>query len=82
AQHGFSTAPPIVSLLMRTATARQELRHADSPPDLLIAPDVPGVELRDWKLYDLAVADGYAAAIREIDANWGLLTPIVAPDQM
>jgi NTE family protein len=80
AEHGFSSAPPIVSLLMRTATARQELRHDDSPADILIAPKVPGVQLRDWKLYDLAVADGYATTKAELDAKWDRLSAIIDPD--
>lgn len=76
-RHGFRSAPPIVSLLMRAATSRQELRHKDSPADILITPDVGGVELRDWKEYDRAVIDGYASALGVLDRNWSKLAAIV-----
>ncbi len=78
-RHGFRSAPPIVALLMRAATARQELRPKDSPADILITPDVAGVELRDWKEYDRAVIDGYAATLGALERNWAKLAPIVAP---
>ncbi len=83
-RHGFRSAPPIVSLLMRAATSRQELRPSASPADILIAPPVAGVQLRDWKSYDLAVIDGYAATLGALDREWAKLAPIVAaglPDQ-
>lgn len=76
-RHGFRSAPPIVSLLMRAATARQELRHKDNPADILIEPPVAGVELRDWKQYDRAVIDGYAATLGVLDSRWATLSPIV-----
>lgn len=76
-RHGFRSAPPIVSLLMRAATARQELRHKDNPADILIEPPVAGVELRDWKQYDRAVIDGYAATLGVLDRRWATLSPIV-----
>ena len=59
AQHGVRAAPPIVSLLMRTATARHERMLKIHPADIMITPQVPGVELRDWDEYDEAVSDGY-----------------------
>ncbi len=74
-RHGFRSAPPIVSLLMRAATARQELRPKDSPADILILPEVPGVQLRDWKEYDRAVIDGYASTLGALDRNWAKLAP-------
>jgi NTE family protein len=83
-RHGFRSAPPIVSLLMRAATSRQELRPRESPADILVAPPVAGVQLRDWKSYDLAVIDGYAATLGALDREWSKLAPIVAagmPDQ-
>lgn len=78
-RHGFRSAPPIVTLLMRAATARQELRPKDSPADILVTPEVSGVELRDWKEYDRAVIDGYAATLGALDRNWAKLAPIVEP---
>jgi NTE family protein len=83
-RHGFRSAPPIVSLLMRAATSRQETRPKDSPADILIAPPVAGVQLRDWKAYDLAVIDGYAATLGALDREWAKLAGIVEaglPDQ-
>ena len=79
-RHGFRSAPPIVALLMRAATARQDLRPKDSPADILITPEVAGVELRDWREYDRAVIDGYAATLGALDRHWAKLEPIVAPD--
>jgi NTE family protein len=29
---------------------------------VIILPDLPGIDLRDWKAYDAAVEAGYAAA--------------------
>lgn len=81
AQHGVSAAPPIVSLLMRTATARQERMLKVHPADIMIAPPVPGVELREWTKYETAVADGYAAALAAIEENWPTLSPIAKTAQ-
>ena len=76
-RHGFRSAPPIVSLLMRAATSRQEQRPKNSPADILVLPPVAGVQLRDWKSYDLAVIDGYAATLGALDRNWDKLAQIV-----
>ncbi len=78
ANHGFSDAPPIVSLLMRSATARRENREMSRPADIMITPLAPGVELRDWKLYDIAVEDGYRATKAAIDEHWSTLAPIIS----
>lgn len=77
ANHGFGAAPPIVSLLMRSATARREQFEAPRPADIMIAPEAPGVELRDWKKYDIAVADGYRSAKAALDMHWPDLASIV-----
>ena len=76
AQHGLKEAPPIVSLLMRTATARHERMLKIHPADIMIAPKAAGVELRDWTKYDEAVTDGYDAARAAIDQHWDDLGPI------
>ncbi len=70
AAHGLKDAPPIVSLLMRTATARHERMTRVHPADIMIAPPVDGVELRDWKKYDAAVEDGYRVTKAAIEAHW------------
>ena len=83
-RHGFRSAPPIVSLLMRAATSRQESRPKESPADILVTPPVAGVQLRDWKSYDLAVIDGYAATLGALEREWPKLAAIVEaglPDQ-
>ncbi|MEM8770777.1 MAG: patatin-like phospholipase family protein [Pseudomonadota bacterium] len=77
ARHGLSAAPPIVSLLMRTATARHEATLKVHPADIMIAPKVEGVELRDWTEYDEAVADGYNATKAAIEAHREHLGPII-----
>ena len=35
--------------------------------DILLLPEMPGIELRDWKDYDAAVADGYEHACEVFD---------------
>jgi len=74
--HGFGSAPPIITLLMRAATARREQTHKVHPADIMIAPAAAGVELRDWKKYDEAVAAGYEAACAALDEQWDTLAPI------
>jgi NTE family protein len=77
-RHGLKAPPPIVSLLMRAATAREDGGRRVHPADILVTPRVPGVELRDWKKYDLAVADGYRAMSAALDERWSDLAPIAA----
>ena len=61
--------PPIVSLLIRAATVSsgRDLAADREAADVLIVPELAGVEIRDWSAYDPAVAAGYAAAIAAID---------------
>ena len=77
-QNGIGSAPPIISLLMRTATARHERTLKVHPADIMIAPQVPGVELRDWGNYDEAVEDGYKAAKAAIEERWYTLNTIAS----
>jgi NTE family protein len=55
--------PPIVSVLMRSATisTAHEQAAARAYTDVLISPDIGPVEIRDWKAYDPAVEAGYRA---------------------
>lgn len=78
-QHGVRAAPPIVSLLMRTATARHERVLKIHPADIMIAPSVEGVELRDWDEYDEAVSDGYNTTRAAIEAHRRSLASIIGP---
>jgi len=61
--------PPIVSLLIRAATVSsgRDLAADREAADVLILPELAGVEIRDWSAYDPAVAAGHAAAIAAID---------------
>ncbi|MGE5501534.1 MAG: cyclic nucleotide-binding protein, partial [Ignavibacteriales bacterium] len=62
--------PPIVSLLMRAATVSsgRDLAAARAACDVLIQPNVEGIDIRDWKAYDPAVRAGYEAAQQALDA--------------
>lgn len=64
--HGIGTAPPIVNLLMRTATLTQDPDKGHAFADLVVTPIIEGVELRDWKAYDPAVAAGYEAMVKAL----------------
>ncbi|MBU1378194.1 MAG: patatin-like phospholipase family protein [Alphaproteobacteria bacterium] len=61
--------PPIVSLLMRTATVStgRDLAAAREATDVLIQPDVSKIEIRDWGAYDEAVEAGYKATLAALD---------------
>ncbi|MBL8556405.1 MAG: patatin-like phospholipase family protein [Phenylobacterium sp.] len=61
--------PPIVSLLMRTATVStgRDLAAAREATDVLVQPDVSGIEIRDWEAYDEAVEAGYRATLAALD---------------
>ena len=61
--------PPIVSVLIRSATmpTRLAMAAANSSADLLIAPDVDDIELRNWKAYEPAVEAGYRATMDQAE---------------
>jgi NTE family protein len=61
--------PPIVSLLMRTATVStgRDLAAARECTDVLIQPDVSKIEIRDWEAYDEGVEAGYRATLAALD---------------
>jgi NTE family protein len=61
--------PPIVSLLMRAATVSsgRDLAAAREATDLLVTPDLAGVEIRDWSAFAPAVKGGYEATIAALD---------------
>jgi NTE family protein len=70
---GFRAAPPIVSLLMRTATIGINPWANRSETDMLILPELGDIDLRDWKSYDQVVAAGYQATAQGLrDANSSL----------
>lgn len=66
--------PPILSVLMRSATltTASDLSESRRTTDLLVIPKPEGVEIRDWKAYDQAAANGretMAAAIAGLDGS-------------
>ena len=68
--------PPIVSLLMRSATVSsiRDLLAAREATDLLIQPQVEHIEIRDWKAFGPAVEAGYVATVAALGALKGPLT--------
>lgn len=67
--------PPIVALLMRAATVStgSDLAASREASDVLIAPKVEGIDIRNWRAYEPAVSAGYQAAT---EALAGLTVPI------
>ncbi|MGN6424581.1 MAG: patatin-like phospholipase family protein [Asticcacaulis sp.] len=64
--HGdWRRGPPIVSIMMRSATiiTAADLAVSRAATDLLIIPEPDGVEIRDWKAYDKAVENGYQTTV-------------------
>ncbi|HEX8903006.1 patatin-like phospholipase family protein [Vitreimonas sp.] len=72
AAHGFQSAPPIASLLMRAATLAVDPWEGRSGADLLIAPEMGDMDMRDWKRFDEIVAGGYEAAVAALQRPHGL----------
>lgn len=69
ARHGFSSPPPIAGLLMRSATIRNDPTSGRNLADMMVLPDLPGIELRDWTAYDAAVEAGYVAAKAALETS-------------
>lgn len=76
-KRGFSSPPPIAGLLMRAATIRDDRLTPRDMADALILPELPDIELRDWKAYDASVEAGYKAAMDVLKDHElrGLCTP-------
>ena len=68
--------PPIVSLLIRTATLASSLSAEDlaRDTDLMITPMIHGVGLQDWKAFDPAVEAGYQATTEALKSMKAPLT--------
>jgi NTE family protein len=77
AAKGFSAPPPIANLLMRAATVSINPNAHRDLTDLLIAPELEGIELRDWKDYDEAVEAGYDATREALAGLKGPLASII-----
>jgi NTE family protein len=56
--------PPIVSILMRSATLTTDadIEASRAATDVLIQPMPDGLDIRDWKGFDVGVSAGYLAA--------------------
>ncbi|MFT3724424.1 MAG: patatin-like phospholipase family protein [Hyphomonadaceae bacterium] len=76
-KHGLKTAPPIANLLMRAATVSINPNQHRSITDILIAPELNGVELRDWKKYDATVEEGYESMKQALADVRGPLAQII-----
>ncbi len=74
----FGSAPPIANLLMRAATVSVNPLAHRGLTDVLVTPPLAGVELRDWKAYDLAVQAGYTEMVKALDDADGALSAIVS----
>ncbi|MBL8535952.1 MAG: patatin-like phospholipase family protein [Hyphomonadaceae bacterium] len=72
AAHGLQAAPPIASLLMRAATLAVDPWEGRSGADVLVAPEMPDLDMRDWKRFDETVAAGYEAAVAALQRPHGL----------
>ncbi|MBL8550144.1 MAG: patatin-like phospholipase family protein [Hyphomonadaceae bacterium] len=79
AAHGLQAPPPIASLLMRAATIMVDPWEGRSGADLLVAPDMPDVDLRDWKKFDEAVVAGYEACVAALKRQPDFLNPAPPP---
>jgi len=72
ASHGWQSPPPIASLLIRAATLGVDPWQGRSSTDLLITPEMPDIDLRDWRSFDDAVAAGYEATVSALQRPHGL----------
>lgn len=83
AAHGFQSPPPIASLLMRAATLAIDPWEGRSGADVLIAPEMADIDMRDWKRFDEVVAAGYEAAVAALQRPHGLFQapPVDAIDR-
>ncbi|GAN00115.1 UPF0028 protein YchK [alpha proteobacterium U9-1i] len=72
AAHGLQAPPPMVSLLMRAATIAVDPWEGRSGADMLIAPEMADMDMREWKRFDDVVAAGYEAAVDALQRPHGL----------
>jgi len=76
-KHGFKSPPPIANLLMRAATVSMNPNQHRAITDSLIAPELQGVELRDWKKYEPTVDAGYLSMKEALADVKGPLAQII-----
>jgi NTE family protein len=70
ASGAWKKGPPIVSILMRSATITTDAEMDDTraEADLLILPMPEGSDIRDWKVYDPVVEAGRKATVEALEA--------------
>jgi NTE family protein len=70
--------PSIVSILMRSATVGSEAqrRVVREQASLLFQPRAGGVGLRDWKMFDSAIAAGYTHAAKLLEQQENLVSRV------
>jgi len=68
--------PPIVSILMRSATLTTDadIESSRAATDVLIQPTPDGLDIRDWKGFELGIDAGYRAAQAALEALDGPVT--------
>ena len=66
----WRSGPPIVSILMRSATLTSdtEVEESRKATDVLVLPTPDGVDIRDWKAYDAATLSGETATLAALAA--------------
>jgi NTE family protein len=64
-------SPSIISILMRAGTVGSNLQRKNvrALADFLYEPPLEGIEMRDWRAFDRAIAQGYAYTMLEIQKN-------------
>jgi NTE family protein len=81
ARYGMQSPPPIASVLMRAATISVDPWQGRERTDLLVTPEMPDVDLRDWKRFDEAVAAGYESAVAALKRQPTFGKPIARDDR-
>jgi len=74
----WKRGPPMVAVLMRAATLTTDadLENSRAATDLLIQPTPEGMDIRDWKAFDVAKDAGYLAAREALAGLKGPVTGI------
>ena len=64
-------SPSIISILMRAGTVGSNLQRKNvrALADFLYEPPLEGIEMRDWRAFERAIAQGYAYTMLEIQKN-------------
>ena len=80
ASGAWRRGPPLVSILMRSATisTRAEIARARAAADLYVMPELDMIEIRDWKSYPRAVEAGYRAMATALETAPGPITHLRA----